>query len=58
MLNALLYYSETGERVDFCDPLILIKIVSMVVAHIHPIKLKQPKNERTLVKRDLSQLSS
>jgi hypothetical protein len=40
VLNALLYYPKVKEveELIFCDP--LIKIVSMVVAHIHPIKLQ------------------
>ena len=39
-LNALLYYPEVKEveELIFCDPLVLIKIVSMVTAHIHRIK--------------------
>ena len=39
-LNALLYYPEVKEveKLIFCDPLVLIKIVSMVVVHIHRIK--------------------
>ena len=39
-LNTLLYYPEVKEvkELVFCDPLILIKIISMVVAHIHRIK--------------------
>ena len=39
-LNTLLYYPEVKEvkELVFCDPLILIKIVSMVVAHIYRIK--------------------
>ena len=39
-LNTLLYYPEVEEvkELVFCDPLILIKIVSMVVEHIHRIK--------------------
>ena len=41
-LNVLLYYPEIKEvkELVFCDPLVLIKIVSMVVAHIHRIKLQ------------------
>ena len=41
-LNVLLYYPEVKEveELIFCDPLILIKIVSMVVAYIHQIKLQ------------------
>ena len=39
-LNTLLYYPEVKEvkELIFCDPLVLIKIVSMVVAKIHQIK--------------------
>ena len=39
-LNALLYYPEVkeAEELIFCDPLVLIKIASKVVAHIHQTK--------------------
>ena len=39
-LNALLYFPEVKEveKLIFCDPLLLIKIVSKVVAHINRIK--------------------
>ena len=40
-LNVLLYYPEVNgevEKLIFCDPLILIKIVTKVVAHVHLIK--------------------
>ena len=39
-VNTLLYYPEVKEvkELVFCDPLILIEVISMVVAHIHRIK--------------------